>query len=408
VALLADDAVAVPAPVPAAREPLGGASRPVGLTVAALLSLGGAAIHFAFAPAHFTEQTSHGAFFLGLAVLQVGWAVVALVRPSRWVAALGLVQVVIVVVWVASRTVGVPGVTVEPVAFPDTLASLFELGVVALSGAALAGWKVPLLAGRAVVRGGVVAAITGATVVALMPRFADAHQHVHATGAAAGATGASPCEQAGKPASPAQVTDTQGHFHRGSVAQRPLDVSTRQVLAQQQALARAAAARYPTVGAAERAGYRMSTPYVPCIGAHYTNIALLSRFDPATPSELLFDGTLAESKLVGLSYLVFHPGGAPDGFAGPNDLWHQHNANGGLCFNRSDVVIAGEESSPAQCQALGGAKRELTDVWMLHDWVVPGWECSWGVFAPECPELGGRVGGTAWDTPDPNATLPPG
>ena len=40
---------------------------------------------------------------------------------------------------------------------------------------------------------------------------------------------------------------------------------------------------------------------------------------------------------------------------------------------------------------------------MVHDWVVPGWECSWGVFAGECPELGGRVGGTAFDKPDPKA-----
>ena len=45
----------------------------------------------------------------------------------------------------------------------------------------------------------------------------------------------------------------------------------------------------------------------------------------------------------------------------------------------------------------------LTDIWMLHDWVVPGMECSWGSFAPECPELGGRVGGTAWDAPDPKS-----
>ena len=35
----------------------------------------------------------------------------------------------------------------------------------------------------------------------------------------------------------------------------------------------------------------------------------------------------------------------------------------------------------------------LIDIWMMHAWVVPGFECSWGVFAPECPELGGRTGG---------------
>jgi hypothetical protein len=33
---------------------------------------------------------------------------------------------------------------------------------------------------------------------------------------------------------------------------------------------------------------------------------------------------------------------------------------------------------------------------MMHDWIVPGWECSWGVFAGECPELGGNTGKDAW------------
>ena len=51
--------------------------------------------------------------------------------------------------------------------------------------------------------------------------------------------------------------------------------------------------------------------------------------------------------------------------------------------------------SQADCEKLGGHKAGLKDVYMVHDWVVPGWECSWGVFAPECPELGGRTGGTA-------------
>ena len=31
---------------------------------------------------------------------------------------------------------------------------------------------------------------------------------------------------------------------------------------------------------------------------------------------------------------------------------------------------------------------------MVHDWVAPGWDCSWGVFAAECPELGGTIGGS--------------
>ena len=94
---------------------------------------------------------------------------------------------------------------------------------------------------------------------------------------------------------------------------------------------------------------------------------------------------------------MFNPGGAPEGFAGTNDHWHQHNANGGLCFNKGGTVIGGEEQTREECTARGGEKRELTDIWMAHAWVVPGFECSWGVFAGECPELGGKPGGTAWD-----------
>src|SRR4029077_9111265 len=123
-----------------------------------------------------------------------------------------------------------------------------------------------------------------------------------------------------------QVGDGQGHDHRGAVAQVPLDRATSDVLEQQQAQARGAAARYPTVADAEAGGYHMSTVYVPCIGAHYTNTSLIGSFDPGQPSELLYDGTQPTSKLVGLSYLIFHAGGAPEGFAGPNDHWHQHNA----------------------------------------------------------------------------------
>ena len=186
------------------------------------------------------------------------------------------------------------------------------------------------------------------------------------------------------------------------VKQEPLTKEQRETLEAEMAQARTVIDAYPTVAAAEAAGYRRSTPYVPCIGAHYTNVGLVARFDPTKPSELLFDGTNPDSKIVGLSYLVYNRGGAPEGFTGPNDHWHQHNANGGLCFGGpGGAVIGGEELTEAECEERGGTKRELTDIWMVHAWVVPGFECSWGVFAGECPELGGRAGGTAWDEPAP-------
>jgi hypothetical protein len=217
-------------------------------------------------------------------------------------------------------------------------------------------------------------------------------------------TGDSPCEKSGPPASEGQTAkDSEGHDHRGPLYQYPVTQAEREQLIQEQTTARAVAVKYPTVAAAEAAGYRKSTPYVPCIGAHYTNIGLVGRFDPGAPSELLFDGTNPDSKIVGLSYLLFHPGGPPAGFAGPNDMWHQHSSNGGLCINGTGVVVGSEATSKSDCEARGGKKAALRDIWMVHDWVVPGWECSWGVFAGECPELGGRVGGTAFDKPDPKA-----
>ena len=224
------------------------------------------------------------------------------------------------------------------------------------------------------------------------------------------ATGDTPCEKAAPtPGSPGEVGAGAGgnekadviageHGARGMVKQAPLTHDQRLTLQWQMEQARAAAAAYPTVKDAEAAGYYRSVVYVPCIGAHYTNFHYAIHFDPSHPSELLYDGSTPDAKIVGLSYLVYHHNGPPAGFAGPNDHWHQHNANGGLCLGAGGVV-GGEETSRAECAARGGRKTLLIDVWMLHAWVVPGFECTWGPFAGECPELGGRIGGTAYDPP---------
>lgn len=380
-----------------------------------------AAIHFGYAPAHLGQDWAHGLFFVLIAWLQAGAAVLVLTRPRRWVSAATLVlNLGIISVWAVSRTAGLPFGpialrTQDPTA-PDVIATVLESMVVLLT---LVSLRAPALALRTASRNRFATALTsvailaaiGAASLSLSPRFADSHSaaahgsaSAHGSTAAPGQTGNSPCEQAGTlTAGASSDVAIDGHNVRGSSPQVAIDQATRALLEQQQALARTVATRYPTVAEAQAAGYAMSTPYVPCIGAHYTNLALVSKFDPANPSELLYDGTAPTAKIVGLSYLVFHPGGPPEGFAGPNDIWHQHNSNGGLCLNGKGVVVGAEATTAEQCSALGGRKVPLPDVWMLHDWIVPGWECSWGVFAGECPELGGRVGGTAWDTPDPSA-----
>jgi hypothetical protein len=376
----------------------------------ACCALGAAVVHVAYAPTHFAEYWMYGLFFVGIAWVQVLFAAGLVFWPRRIVLALiALTNAAVIGVWIVSRTIGIgigPHAKIaEAVTFPDILATALE-GVVLLGALALLAnprvlgrhlrprWLTPVVVSTA----GVL--IAGSSGYAATPHFVNAHTHSHAAVTPFAANG-SPCEEAGPPASQGQVFNPTGHSHRGPLLQQPIGEATRQILQTEQEQARAVAAKYPTVADAERAGYRMSTPYVPCIGAHYTNIALAGKFDPAKPSELLYDATTSTAHIVGLSYLVYHPGGAPEGFAGPNDVWHQHTFNGGLCVNAIGVVVGAESTSPARCEALGGKKIPLTDIWMLHDWVVPGFECSWGTFAAECPELGGRIGGTAWDAPDP-------
>ena len=385
------------------------------LLLLASAALGAALLHAAFAPGHFAETWSHGLAFAVMAWLQLALAVALIAFPSRRVFALGLLNLGIIAIWVMSRTIGAPfgptPWTAEDVGTPDLIATGLEALLVigcasmlwqtrgravrVITGSRMLLWSA--LAGSLIVAAG--------TTVALTPRYAGEHTHgggaddghVHSTAAAGALTGNTPCEKSGPPASEGSITDAQGHSHRGPTEQIAIDQATAVQLADQQAHARAVAAKYPTVKDAEAAGYRMSTVFVPCIGAHYTNVGLVGPFDVDKPSELLFDGTRPDSKIIGLSYLIFNKGGEPVGFAGPNDHWHQHNANGGLCISsKSGIVIGAEDVTPDQCRDRGGVKRELPDIWMLHDWVVPGWECSWGVFAPECPELGGKVGGDAW------------
>jgi hypothetical protein len=211
--------------------------------------------------------------------------------------------------------------------------------------------------------------------------------HVHGA-ATPGLTGSTPCEVSGPPASSGQ----EEHGHRGPFPWTAIpDAPTRGLLASQLAVAHQVTEQFSTVKDAEAAGYRMTTTYVPCIGAHYINAAYLGGFDVAHPAMLLYDGTTPTSKIVGLSYATLSGSAPPAGFAGTNDIWHQHNLNGGLCV-RGGVVVGAESTDAATCAARGGTKLKLDSLWMMHAWVADGWPSSWGIFSAEHPDLGGKVG----------------
>ena len=98
---------------------------------------------------------------------------------------------------------------------------------------------------------------------------------------------------------------------------------------------------------------------------------------------LIYDGTSPTSKIVGLMY--YSMGEAPEGFAGPNDHWHRHS---NVCIkygaDRSIQVPfpADADVTKEQCTGAGGFLMSITG-YMVHAWVVPGWESPQGVFSHE-------------------------
>jgi hypothetical protein len=155
-------------------------------------------------------------------------------------------------------------------------------------------------------------------------------------------------------------------------------------LAAQLVRAHHAAERYPTVAAAESAGYTLGDSYNAGLGVHYQNWNLLGPFDPDRPLELLYDGTEPGSRLVGLAYVVLQEGDdPPEGFVGDNDHWHRHHT---FCANSTAYNFATDILSADECAALGG-NLIRNDSWMLHTWVVPGCESDWGMFSGANPRL---------------------
>jgi hypothetical protein len=164
----------------------------------------------------------------------------------------------------------------------------------------------------------------------------------------------------------------------------PLDAATRVQLSVQLTEARAVALRYPTVADALGADYKLAGGFAPGTGAHYVSFHGLSgpgAVNVDNPEALIYDGTSPTSKIVGLMYYAMVPS-APEGFAGPNDHWHRHN---GICirYTRNGIEVplpADANVTRAQCQGVNGSFMSITG-WMVHAWVVPGWESPQGVFS---------------------------
>jgi len=181
-----------------------------------------------------------------------------------------------------------------------------------------------------------------------------------------------------------------------AIPDQPLSAATRTLLARQLVEARAAALRYPTVADARRAGMLQAGEFSPETGAHFINLGALmpqgstsinGSFDAANPASLIYDGTSPTSKVIGVMYLSLSilP---PEGFAGPNDHWHRHT-NTCVEYTAGKIVVpfaADSDVTEAQCAAVHGSFMRET-AWMVHAWVVPGWESPLGVFSHNNPDV---------------------
>ena len=160
-------------------------------------------------------------------------------------------------------------------------------------------------------------------------------------------------------------------------------------LARQLVLAREVALQYPTVRAAEAAGLHRAGPFSPGLGAHYLSFdgaggnpdGVMSDDDIRHPLAWIYDGTHPDSHVAGLFYMS--PMADAAGFAGPNDTWHVHS---NICLTTgADGLIdtplgADRGATKAQCDAVGGSLIEQTQ-YLVHAWVVPGYESPEGVFS---------------------------
>src|SRR5439155_18023187 len=98
------------------------------------------------------------------------------------------------------------------------------------------------------------------------------------------------------------------------------------------------------------------------------------------PTAWIYDGTKPDSPVAGLFYNAYVKD--PGGFIGPNDVWHIHR---NICIKMAEGAIqaplgADRDVTAAQCSAIRGIFIKQTG-FLLHVWVVPGYEDSQGLFA---------------------------
>jgi hypothetical protein len=207
-----------------------------------------------------------------------------------------------------------------------------------------------------------------------------------------------------------KVENGSGHHTAPDVPLALIPAPTRTEMLRQLALTLDVVKKFPTVKAAEAAGYRRAGPFIPGLGTHYiggrtSRSGTLTDADILSPSTIIYDGTAPESPIAGFMYMSRASSRAtpePEGFAGPNDKWHYHT---GLCTLEGAngvIEIFGFDGSISEpdCTKQGGNFMPSTQ-YMLHVWTVPGYSSPLGVFSHANPALTCPDGTYHTDEKDP-------
>jgi hypothetical protein len=380
-----------------------------GRVVVATLSAAAGGIHLAMVPSHMGSSTIEGVGFAIAGWLQIVVALLFVTRPSRALLRFAmLVNCAFIGIWAISRTWGLPfgehSGHPHDAAFVDLTCVGLEAALIVVTGALLQRPELGReLTRRALAAGAVVplAFVGLATAAIASPSARDHADSAHGAHDAARAATALHDHGVGTAAAAASRRDDKGlskldNGHQHGSGEVKLDPATQAALTQQLNQLHRLVEKYPTVAAAEAAGYRRAGPFSPGLGTHYggfgnRNMAddMIQGVDGPMIPMLVFDGTEPNSPLAGFMFLSFKGvGQPPEGFIGPNDHWHYHT---NTCVVYRNGVIeaplgADRDVSLAECRAVGGNLIRTT-TYMVHVWTVPGYESPRGVFSEINPKI---------------------
>ena len=363
--------------------------RPYLLSGLAALSIGAAAIHFAVVFEHFAEYTLYGVFFLVISWAQVIWPAVLLWRPSRLWLWLGIAgNTVVIAVYVASRTVGLPFGpdlhNAESVGALDVVSCVLEFGVIVVCAALL--WR-PSIADRPVARRGALAsaaalvvvpvAVIAATSAVMTPGWAGPEGPAGmASRSSSGMSSQSPSSAANSGMGDMGTTDGQPDMRMFGTDAPP---TAAQVLAAAQLIKATDASlkRYENVQAAFAAGYT----YV--LKTNGEEHLLYNGGDPSHqglhpqhPSSLVYAINVPNHApiLLGAMYIMGSQQNGPQ-IGGGLTRWHSHLVT---CVNGKQTIAGFGVQLRGGCNP--ATWQDMYTAQMLHVWVVsyPG-----GVFSDD-------------------------